>query len=181
MSTIIHTDGSSLGNPGPWGRAAVITRNGKDTIVSGNARNVTNNQMELQAVVEVLLALKREVTPWFMLPSLTSFGAPGSGLFEEQSEVSVADQTFVDEKIVLITDSEYVRKWVTERLETRVRRGWRRSKGGQLIWNIDLRQNIYALLPYFPNLTWKRVKGHAGDKMYEIVDGLARREAEKVM
>jgi len=45
-----------------------------------------------------------------MLPSLTSFGAPGSGLFEEQSEVSVADQTFVDEKIVLITDSEYVRK-----------------------------------------------------------------------
>lgn len=135
--------------------------------------------MELQAVVEALLVLKREVSPWFVLPSLTSFGAPGSGLFEEQVDASHKGEELVAEKIVLITDSEYVRKGVTERLETRVRRGWRRSKGGQLIVNIDLRQNIYALLPYFPNLTRKRVKGHAGDRMNEIVDGLARSEAEK--
>ena len=52
----IWTDGSCLGNPGPGGWAFIAT-NGTDIAErSGGAENVTNNQMELTAVIRALAA-----------------------------------------------------------------------------------------------------------------------------
>ncbi len=55
---IIHTDGSSLGNPGKSGWAAVLNWRGKTKEISGGYRLSTNNRMELMAVLFALKSLK---------------------------------------------------------------------------------------------------------------------------
>lgn len=61
MSDIIeiYTDGSCLGNPGPGGWGAILLCKGHKKEISGNKPDATNNQMELQAVIEALKILKR--------------------------------------------------------------------------------------------------------------------------
>jgi ribonuclease HI len=54
----IYTDGSSLGNPGKGGWAAVLSAKGKKLELSGGYRNTTNNRMELMGVINALKALK---------------------------------------------------------------------------------------------------------------------------
>jgi ribonuclease HI len=56
----IYTDGSSLGNPGNGGWAAILIYNKNIKEISGNAPNVTNNQMELLAAINSLKALKEK-------------------------------------------------------------------------------------------------------------------------
>jgi len=52
----IWTDGSCLGNPGPGGWGFIAT-DGKNTAQRcGGAKNTTNNQMELTAVIRALTA-----------------------------------------------------------------------------------------------------------------------------
>lgn len=59
----VHADGSSLGNPGPAGWATVIeTPDGGRKTLSGSAREATNNQMELWAVLEALAAVPADAT-----------------------------------------------------------------------------------------------------------------------
>jgi ribonuclease HI len=59
----VFCDGSCLGNPGPGGWAALLVtaRGGHrvEKLIAGGARHTTNNQMELQAAIEGLRALKR--------------------------------------------------------------------------------------------------------------------------
>lgn len=55
----VYTDGSSLGNPGPGGWAAIILDVQEEgekakTILQGGKSNVTNNQMEMMAIAEAL-------------------------------------------------------------------------------------------------------------------------------
>ena len=54
----LFCDGSSLGNPGAGGYCAILRFGTVEKIVSGGMANVTNNQMELLAVIEGLAALK---------------------------------------------------------------------------------------------------------------------------
>ncbi len=57
----LFTDGGCSGNPGPGGWAFLLRHpaSGKVLERSGAERETTNNRMELQAVVEGLLSLKR--------------------------------------------------------------------------------------------------------------------------
>lgn len=173
MMINIYTDGSSIGNPWPWGRGAIIVQEKKETILSGGEQDTTNNRMELLAVIK---ALK------YFLGDISEVGSQNSevdwwwiGLFSQ----NVKDLEKIDHSITVHTDSQYVQKWVEERLATRVRRNRRLSKWGKTIKNVDLRQQMHALLGYFPKLQWQRVKGHAGHVMNERVDDIARGEAEK--
>ena len=50
----IYTDGSCIGNPGQGGWAAIILNDGKKTIIKGNKKDTTNNQMELLAPIKAL-------------------------------------------------------------------------------------------------------------------------------
>jgi ribonuclease HI len=50
----IFTDGSSKGNPGPGGWAAVIAYNGTVEEVGGGEKHTTNNRMELKAAIRAL-------------------------------------------------------------------------------------------------------------------------------
>ncbi|MCC6509742.1 MAG: ribonuclease HI, partial [Pirellulaceae bacterium] len=50
----LFTDGACSGNPGPGGWAFILrdVKTGKELTGSGGAKETTNNQMELQAVIE---------------------------------------------------------------------------------------------------------------------------------
>ena len=54
----IYTDGACSGNPGPGGWGTILRFQGKERELSGGNLETTNNQMELQAAIEGLKALK---------------------------------------------------------------------------------------------------------------------------
>ncbi len=60
-SVQLYTDGACSGNPGPGGWAFILRdlKTGKELTGSGGAAETTNNQMELQAVIEGLKSLKK--------------------------------------------------------------------------------------------------------------------------
>jgi ribonuclease HI len=74
-------------------------------------------------------------------------------------------------QVELHTDSEYLRKGITEWLHAWRARGWRRKDGA--LKNVDLWQALdSACSPH--QITWRWVRGHAGNRENERVDELAR-------
>jgi len=64
LAIIAYTDGSSLGNPGPGGYAAILLETEKKykKEISQGFRMTTNNRMELWAVIAALEMLKNPQT-----------------------------------------------------------------------------------------------------------------------
>jgi len=56
----IYTDGSSRGNPGPGGYAAILKYGKHIKEISAGFKHTTNNRMELLAVIAALEALKQQ-------------------------------------------------------------------------------------------------------------------------
>ncbi|MBD3823152.1 MAG: ribonuclease HI [Epsilonproteobacteria bacterium] len=54
----LFSDGSSLGNPGPGGYAAILKFGEHEKVIVGADSHTTNNRMELLGVIEGLKALK---------------------------------------------------------------------------------------------------------------------------
>lgn len=77
----------------------------------------------------------------------------------------------------LYTDSEYLRRGISEWLPDWRRRGWKR-KSGKLA-NIDLWQALEGNLKEH-TITWHWVRGHAGDRLNQRVDNLARNAMRKI-
>jgi len=74
-------------------------------------------------------------------------------------------------RVVLHTDSEYLKNGVTRWHEGWVRRNWRNSTGDPVA-NIDLWQRLLAAAkPH--EIEWRWVRGHSGNAMNERVDRLA--------
>jgi len=71
------------------------------------------------------------------------------------------------------TDSQYLRRGITEWLPDWKARSWRRKKGR--VQNIDLWQRLADLIEAH-EITWEWVKGHAGNRYNERADRLATRE-----
>ncbi|MDR3538485.1 MAG: ribonuclease HI [Acetobacteraceae bacterium] len=74
-------------------------------------------------------------------------------------------------RIVLHTDSEYLRNGVTRWHAGWVRRNWRNAAGDPVA-NMDLWQRILAAAKQH-KIEWHWVRGHAGDAMNERADKLA--------
>jgi ribonuclease HI len=70
------------------------------------------------------------------------------------------------------TDSQYLRKGITEWIAGWAANGWR-SANDKPIQNVDLWKNLWPLVQRH-EINWHWVKGHAGDPMNERVDRLAR-------
>lgn len=75
-------------------------------------------------------------------------------------------------QIEFYTDSEYLRRGITEWIETWAEKGWQRS-GGKPIPNADLWQRLWPLT-HEHEIEWHWVRGHSGDPLNERVDELAR-------
>lgn len=179
----IYTDGSSIWNPGPsWWGVIILNPSPSGHLSSQRGTSVTlswwdtfstNNIMELTAVIKAMEWCIENA--WWTLPDASSW-LWFFGSWEEEQQYT---WKIIDREITLFTDSTYVQRWVTEWLETWVKRNRRKSKGGQLVSNVALWQRLHHLLPAFTNLQWKRVKAHVGNKWNERVDDIARGEAEK--
>ncbi len=81
-------------------------------------------------------------------------------------------------KVIITTDSQYVKDGMTKWISGWKARGWHRGKKGKMIKNADLWQKLDKLCSRH-EVTWKWVRGHAGHHENEIVDGLATAAIKK--
>jgi ribonuclease HI len=82
-------------------------------------------------------------------------------------------------RVVLHTDSQYVKLGVTEWLPNWIRRGWK-TAGNKAVKNADLWARL-AELSQRHDIDWHWVKGHAGNAGNERADRLANRGVESVL
>lgn len=82
-------------------------------------------------------------------------------------------------RVILHTDSEYVRNGVTRWVKGWVRNNWRNSAKDPVA-NMELWQRLLAAAkPH--EVEWRWVRGHAGDEMNERADRLATEAREKLL
>lgn len=79
--------------------------------------------------------------------------------------------------ITLITDSKYVKDGIESWIANWKKNGWR-TTSKKPVKNKELWVELDSLIAKH-NITWKWVKGHAGDKYNEKADFLARRFIEQ--
>lgn len=91
---------------------------------------------------------------------------------ELQAAISALQALDRPSQIEFHTDSEYLRRGITEWIDNWAARGWS-HKDGRPVANIDLWQTLSSLVRQH-NIEWRWVKGHAGDPLNERVDQLAR-------
>jgi len=79
--------------------------------------------------------------------------------------------------IELYTDSEYVKKGITEWMPGWKKKNWKR-KGGSLK-NVDLWKALDVLNSTY-EIDWRWVRGHSGDPLNERCDELATEQISKI-
>jgi ribonuclease HI len=80
-------------------------------------------------------------------------------------------------RIEFYTDSEYLKKGITEWMANWRARNWRR-KGGKLA-NVDLWQALDKAIQEH-QIQWHWVRGHSGDRHNQRVDLLARKAIQRI-
>ncbi|KKT74905.1 MAG: Ribonuclease H [Parcubacteria group bacterium GW2011_GWB1_44_7] len=151
---VIYTDGSSKGNPGPGGWAAVIktkssklkSKNKEVFEIGGKVEHTTNNRMELTAAIEAFSFLKS----YPQLPAAVSYK--------------------------LFSDSKYLIDGITKWIHGWKKNGWR-TKDKKSVLNRDLWESLDELVTE-RNVKWKYVAGHVGHKDNERCDEIAQTFAE---
>ncbi len=81
-------------------------------------------------------------------------------------------------EIVFFTDSQYLRKGISEWLPKWKVRGWKTTFKTS-VKNEDLWRELDAEAAKH-HITWKWIKGHAGHEMHDQCDSLAKSEIQKV-
>jgi len=81
-------------------------------------------------------------------------------------------------EVSLFTDSQYVKNGITQWISGWKRKGWITSTK-EPVKNVDLWKRLDAVVAQH-RVTWKWVKGHAGNVDNERCDGLAGREIAKL-
>ena len=81
-------------------------------------------------------------------------------------------------RVVLHTDSEYVKNGMTRWHQGWVRKNWRSSTGDP-VKNMDLWQRLLAAAARH-RVEWRWVRGHSGDPMNERADELATRARQSL-
>ncbi len=165
---IVHTDGGCSGNPGPGAWAYVMRYDSRLKEASGFAADTTNNRMELQAVIEALgyLSARRR-----------QIAAKLSSWHEEDSGRKKADPVWLDARISVFTDSQYVKNGLCSWISSWKARGWK-TADKKPVKNQELWMKLDALAQELkPSFHW--VEGHAGVEDNERCDSLVRAEMGK--
>jgi ribonuclease HI len=82
-------------------------------------------------------------------------------------------------RVTVVTDSEYVRRGMTEWIDGWIRKGWRNAKK-EPVKNTDLWKLLLAAVQrHAPagGVSWSWIKGHAGHTLNERADQLASQAA----
>lgn len=80
--------------------------------------------------------------------------------------------------VKLTTDSEYVRKGITQWIKTWRERNWK-TANKQPVKNVDLWQRLDELEQKH-TIEWHWVKGHSGHEENDVVDGLANQAIDEM-
>jgi len=80
--------------------------------------------------------------------------------------------------IVLTTDSEYVRRGITEWISTWKSKNWK-TANRQPVKNVDLWKKLDELSDCH-SIEWRWVKGHSGHRENEMVDDLANQAIDEM-
>lgn len=83
-------------------------------------------------------------------------------------------------EIVLVTDSQYVMKGITEWIDGWRKRNWK-GANGKPIKNIELWQQLDAATKRHTHVTWEWVRGHDGHVENERADQLANLAIDELM
>ncbi|MDO8424216.1 MAG: ribonuclease HI [bacterium] len=153
----IYTDGSSRGNPGPGGWAAIIDDGETLKEIGGREDHTTNNRMELTAAIRSLE---------FAINNFSSKGGPanpGGGQFS---------------RIQINTDSEYLMKGITLWIKNWQLKGWK-TAGRKPVLNQDLWQALLAQTEG-KSVEWQYVAGHSGHDANERCDEIATMFADSL-
>jgi ribonuclease HI len=81
-------------------------------------------------------------------------------------------------QVELYTDSQYVRKGITEWIQNWKKKGWKTS-ANKPVKNADLWQALDDIVTKH-EVNWHWVKGHNGDPGNEMADSLANKGADSV-
>ena len=81
--------------------------------------------------------------------------------------------------VMLTTDSQYVRKGITEWITGWRKNGWK-TAAKKPVKNADLWQQLDALTQQH-TIDWRWVKGHSGHPENELADELANRGVEEII
>jgi ribonuclease HI len=151
MKITLYTDGSSRGNPGPGGWAAILLTETEVIELGGYEDHTTNNRMELMGAIK--------------------------GLTEIGPHMHV-------EEVEVCTDSEYVKKGITEWISGWMAKGWKNSLKKDVL-NRDLWEALHKeearLKDAGVKMKWSYVPGHAGVPLNERADVIATSCADSVM
>ena len=82
-------------------------------------------------------------------------------------------------EVILTTDSQYVRKGITEWIAGWKRRGWK-TADKKPVKNQDLWQRLEAAT-HKHEIHWKWIKGHSGHEENERADQLANRAIDELL
>ena len=150
----IYTDGSSLSRPrrgGMGARFVIVDAQGNEVRHDEQFvghKEATNNQMELLACVKAL----QDIPPGFMSDEI--------------------------QRIIIYTDSMYVRDNKNNAIFSWPTQGWR-NRDGKAIENVDLWKALVKKIKNAPrSVVIKWVKGHAKNEHNNAADKLARASAE---
>ena len=81
-------------------------------------------------------------------------------------------------RVILTTDSQYVKQGITQWLAGWKKKGWK-TASGSAVKNQDLWQRLEATCQAH-EIEWRWVKGHSGHHGNEVVDKLASGAAEQI-
>jgi len=145
MNIEIYTDGACSGNPGPGGWAAIILNEGKEKKrIFGGEKLTTNNRMELTAAIKGL----------------------------EYSIHLDNEQPSMIKKIIVYTDSTYLKNGITVWVKSWEKNNWK-TADKKNVKNIDLWKQL-KLLIQSKEVDWRWVKGHSDNQMNNLADRLAK-------
>ena len=181
MKITIYTDGSSRGNPGRGGWAAVIVTD------SQTSRQSDNRQYD--AVDEVIeLGGRENMTTNNRMELMGAI----MGLREIEGRQQISDEQTTDKKnlnllqpithnlrpvsVEVCTDSQYVKKGMTEWIDGWIKRGWKGSTKkpvlNQDLWEA-LKKEEDRLKASGVKVIWTYVPAHVGIVMNERADTIA--------
>lgn len=158
MKLIIYTDGSSRGNPGPGGWAAILITDTEVIELGGSEDHTTNNRMELVGAIK--------------------------GLREIPSTEHRTQNTERIEEVEVCTDSQYVKKGMMEWINGWMAKGWKTSTK-KPVMNQDLWEELYKEEKRLKDagiaISWTYVKAHVGVPLNERADMIATSCADSVI
>ncbi len=145
---IIHTDGAAKGNPGKGGWGTIIILDNKKVVELGDkVKLATNNQMELQAMIEGLKYVAQKIKP-------------------KDAQINI----FSDSNYLLNGITSWIKSWQANGWQTKAKQDVLNKE----YWEeLSMYKEKLSQISLGNKLSFNKVKGHNGDPLNERCDDIA--------